>query len=49
VSGQPHASATLPPGKEPPVSIDYEAEWVPEPVSATRRGKKFLPLPGLKI
>jgi hypothetical protein len=27
-----HAPATLPPGKEPPVSIGYEVGWTPEPV-----------------
>jgi hypothetical protein len=32
VSRQLHASAALPPGKEPPVAIAYEAEWAPEPV-----------------
>jgi hypothetical protein len=31
VSGQLHAAAALPPGKEPLVTIGYEAGWVPEP------------------
>jgi hypothetical protein len=31
VSGQLHAPAALPPGKETPVSTGYEAEWAPEP------------------
>jgi hypothetical protein len=30
VSGQLHAPAALPPGKEPPVSIGKEARLVPE-------------------
>jgi len=30
VSGQLHTAATLPPGKEPPVPIGYEAGWAPE-------------------
>jgi len=28
VSGQLHASATLPPGKEPPVPIEQEDKWL---------------------
>jgi hypothetical protein len=32
VSGQLHAPAALPPGKEPLVPIGEEAEWAPEPV-----------------
>jgi hypothetical protein len=32
VSGQLHALAALPPGKEPPVPIGYEVGWTPEPV-----------------
>jgi hypothetical protein len=32
VSGQLHAPAALPPGKEPPVPTAYEAGWVPEAV-----------------
>jgi hypothetical protein len=31
VSGQLHAPAALPPGKEPLVPIRYEAGWAPEP------------------
>jgi hypothetical protein len=31
VSGQLHAPAALPPGKEPLVSIGQEAGWAPEP------------------
>jgi hypothetical protein len=30
VSGQLHALATLPPGKEPLVPIGWEAGWLPE-------------------
>jgi hypothetical protein len=30
VSGQLHAPAALPPGKEPLVPIEQEARWVPE-------------------
>jgi len=32
ISGQFHALAALPPGKEPLVPIGEEAGWVPEPV-----------------
>jgi hypothetical protein len=32
MNGQLHAPATLPPGKEPPVTTGYEAGLVPEPV-----------------
>jgi hypothetical protein len=32
VSGQLHAPAALPPGKEPLISIGWEAEWEPESV-----------------
>jgi len=31
VSGQLHASASLPPGKEPFVPIGQEAGWAPDP------------------
>jgi hypothetical protein len=37
VSGQLHTPATLPPGKEPPVPIGYEAGRAPEPVWVTWR------------
>jgi len=32
VSGQLHTAAASPSGKEPPVSIGWEAGWDPEPV-----------------
>jgi hypothetical protein len=38
VSGELHAPDTLFPGKEPPVFIGYEVEWVPEPVCTTWKG-----------
>jgi hypothetical protein len=41
-SGQIHASAALPPGKEPPLYIGYEAGWAPEPVCTLWRRKKSL-------
>jgi hypothetical protein len=47
VSGQLHVPAVLPPGKEPPVPIGYEAGWAPEPVWTMWR--KFLTLPGLEL
>jgi hypothetical protein len=37
VSGQLHAPAALPPGKEPPVPIGLETGWAPEPVWTTWR------------
>jgi hypothetical protein len=37
VTGQLHAPAALPPGKEPPVTIGKEAGWAPEPVWTTWR------------
>jgi hypothetical protein len=37
VSGQLHAPATLPPGKELPVPIGYEIGWTPVPVWTTWR------------
>jgi hypothetical protein len=33
--------ATLPPGKEPPVPVGYEAGWAPEPVWTRHRREKF--------
>jgi len=30
VNGQLHPPAALPPGKDPPVPIGYEAGWAPE-------------------
>jgi hypothetical protein len=38
----------LPPGKWPPVPIEQEAGWAPEPVWTDARGKILLPLPGIK-
>jgi hypothetical protein len=32
VSGQLHAPAALPPGKDPPVPIEQEVGWTQEPV-----------------
>jgi hypothetical protein len=37
VSGQLHAPAPLPPGKEPPVPIGQEGGWTPEPIWTTWR------------
>jgi hypothetical protein len=37
MSGQLHASAALPPQKEPTVLIGYEAGWIQEPVWTTWR------------
>jgi hypothetical protein len=37
VSGQLHALATLPPGKEPPVLLGQEAGWTLKPVWTCRR------------
>jgi hypothetical protein len=42
-SGQLHTSADLPPGKELPLPIDYEAVWAPEPVWTTWREEKSHP------
>jgi hypothetical protein len=46
VIGQLHAPAALPPGKEPPVSIEYEDGWASEPVWTLRRKYKSLSLAG---
>jgi hypothetical protein len=43
VSGQIHAPAALPPGKEPPVPIGYEVGWTPEPVYTTWRSENSCP------
>jgi hypothetical protein len=40
VSWQLHASADLPPGKEPPISVEKDAGWAPDTVEQ----KKSLPL-----
>jgi hypothetical protein len=42
VSGQLHAPVALPPGKESPVPIGYEAGWAPEPVCTTWRRENSL-------
>jgi hypothetical protein len=49
MSGQLHASAALPPEKQPPVPIGYEDRWAPEPGQDDMEKKKFLPLPGLEL
>jgi hypothetical protein len=43
VSGQLHAPAALPPGKELPVPIVQEAGWTPVPVWTTWRRENFWP------
>jgi hypothetical protein len=43
MSGQLHAPAALPPGKEPPVPNGYEAGWAAEPVWNSWRGEKSCP------
>jgi hypothetical protein len=43
VSGQLHASADLPPGKEPPVPIRYETGWAPDQVWTTWRRENSWP------
>jgi hypothetical protein len=43
MSGQLHALATLPPGKEPPVLILYEVGWAPEPVWTIWRSENSWP------
>jgi hypothetical protein len=43
VSDQLHSPAALSPGKEPPVYIEWEAEWTPELIwTRWRREQKFL-------
>ena len=42
VSGQLHAPATLPQGKQPTVSTVQEARWTPEFIWMLWRGEKFL-------
>jgi hypothetical protein len=46
VSGLLHASAALPPGKEPPAPIGKEAGWEPESIWTLRNREKSLPHPG---
>jgi hypothetical protein len=41
--GQLHAMAALPPGKEPPVHIEEEVEWTPEPVWMRSRSENSWP------
>jgi len=48
VIGQLHASAGLPPGKEPPVLIEQEAWWAPQPVWTLRIREISLPRPGIE-
>jgi len=38
---QVHASDALPPGKEPPVAIEWEVGWAPEPVWTRWRREKI--------
>jgi hypothetical protein len=48
VSGQLHAWAALPLGKEPPIPILYEAWWAPELVWFCVKEKSNSPLPGIE-
>jgi hypothetical protein len=43
-----YALVPLSPG-EPPVQIEQEARWVPEPASMTWRRENFLPLQGFEL
>jgi hypothetical protein len=43
VSGQLHVPAALPPGKETPVPIGYEAGWASETDWTTCRGENLSP------
>jgi hypothetical protein len=49
VSGQLHAPAILPLGKEPPALIGEEAGWVPESGLDYVEKGKIVPLLGLKL
>jgi hypothetical protein len=49
VSRQLHAPATLQPGKEPPVSIEQNAWWAPEPVWTLWSKEKSLAPAGNRI
>jgi hypothetical protein len=44
VSGQLHATAALPPGKEHPIPTVYEAEYAPE-LAWTRWRGEIIPAP----
>jgi hypothetical protein len=48
VIGQLHASAGLPPEKEPPVPIEQEACSAPQPVWTFRIRETSLPRPGIE-
>jgi hypothetical protein len=48
VNGQIHFPAALPPGKEPLVSIAYEAGWAPESGLDAVEKWKILPLPEIE-
>jgi len=48
VIGQLHASAGLPPEKEPPVPVEQEAGSAPQPVWTFRIRKTSLPRPGIE-
>jgi hypothetical protein len=49
VSGQLHTPAALPPGKEPLVPTEQEAEWAPEMVwTRGEEQENSEPLPGLE-
>jgi hypothetical protein len=38
VDGQLNDPATLPPTKDPPIPIEHEGEWAPDPARALQRG-----------
>jgi hypothetical protein len=48
VSGQLHAPAAKPPGKNPSVPIGEEPVWAPKSILALWSRKNFLPLPGIE-
>jgi len=48
VSCQPHALATLLPGTQPPVLIEQEVRWDPDPIWTFWRRENLLHLLGFK-
>ena len=43
-----HVPPSLPPKKEPPISIEYDVGWAPELIWILRKRENIIPVPGIE-